>query len=273
MNQLYDLKDIATCYYCDCIFESPVILPCSESICGKHVEEMKFVDYSNEIIKCCFCSDQHQIPKPGFPKDKRTARLIEQEFHKMDFGKVHSKAANLCKEFDEMIKNLENLTNDPENVITEYFNRLTNEIDIRREEIKLIVDSWHDDCIEEIDKYKTECSNKLKKEFTQEKEMIDEFKKTLHLWQKKLLIPELSKNDFSFEKIESNANSVVKILNKTLNELKENILCGNEFKFKSQKIISPNDLGEIKIQKKVFFMFYSFISKICIFGNSRVTET
>ena len=89
MNNNFDLKNIFTCNYCDLILKSPVILPCSESICENHVLELiEGKDYEDKI-KCQFCNDEHEIPKKGFPKDQRTAKLINMEFNRMDFGKEH----------------------------------------------------------------------------------------------------------------------------------------------------------------------------------------
>ena len=98
MNKISDLKDIATCNYCSCIFESPVVLPCLETICQKPVEDMKLIDDSREEIRCHLCNKLHQIPKDSFLKDRRLTKLIELDYHKIDFGESHMKATCLCKE-------------------------------------------------------------------------------------------------------------------------------------------------------------------------------
>ena len=52
------------CNYEDCnlIYENPVTLPCGKSICKQHLEQYE----NDEKYKCCFCKEQHEIPKNGF---------------------------------------------------------------------------------------------------------------------------------------------------------------------------------------------------------------
>ena len=98
MNDFTDLEKIATCNLCNSIFECPVILPCSEIICQKHIEQVKKSSENFENISCHFCNEEHTIPRNGFPKDIRIAKLIEHNFHEMDFGNVHKKSLDSCKE-------------------------------------------------------------------------------------------------------------------------------------------------------------------------------
>ena len=125
MNDFSDLEKIATCNFCHSIFESPVVLPCYEVICEKHIEQVKKSSENFEKINCHFCFEGHGIPKNGFPKDIRISKLIEHKFYQMDFGnKAHSNALDSCKELNEMIKKMDNLTTEPESdFIQEYFNK------------------------------------------------------------------------------------------------------------------------------------------------------
>ena len=62
------------------------------------------------MINCHFCDEEHDIRRNGFPKDIRIAKLIEHNFHQMDFGKAHKKFVRSCKEFQELIDKAKNLT-------------------------------------------------------------------------------------------------------------------------------------------------------------------
>ena len=177
MDEQLELKQLTICTYCNSVFESPVLLPCSETMCEKHVDEMKLKDSAKEEIRCHFCNEFHEIPKNGFSKDKRTAKLIELEFHLIDFGGSHSTATSLCKDLSENIQKYESLTKEPEHFIDEYFKKLINEIDIRREETKLAIDKWHEDRLKEIQSYKDEYLTKFCNNLPQENQMIEEFKK------------------------------------------------------------------------------------------------
>ena len=58
MIKLSYLKPLTTCIICCCVYESPIILPCFETMCLKHVEEMRCAVDLSETIKCHFCNDQ-----------------------------------------------------------------------------------------------------------------------------------------------------------------------------------------------------------------------
>ena len=176
----------------------------------------------------------------------------------MDFGKAHSKIDGLWKNLDNVIQNLEILTREPENYIEDYFQKLINQIDLRREENKLVIDKWHEERLEEVLKYKNVFLAKLNKQPLKQNQMIQEFKKNLQLWEEKKIIPDLCLNEFSFEKIEKKLKSSVEILNKQINEYKENLLSGNKYELGDKKSI-VQDLGQIKIQKMVKSSFYSFL--------------
>ena len=70
-----------------------------------------------------------------------------------------------------------------------------------------------------------------------------------------MAIPELSKKEFSFEKIESNLDSSIKILSKEIDAYKEKLLDGNTFQLVEKELISLEPLGEIKVEKKVLLNF------------------
>ena len=114
------------------------------------------------------------------------AKLIEFKFHRMDFGDSQTIAVKSCKELNEMIIKMENLTTEPEDFIQEYFNKIINEMDILREENKFIIDQWHQSCFDEIKRYKNECLANLKKEPRSQSIMIQNFKSYLELWQPKI---------------------------------------------------------------------------------------
>ena len=253
MSKFIELKDIVICDYCDCVFDCPVILPCSEIICEKHVEEMKFANNFDDTLKCNFCGEQHLIPKDGFIKDKRLSKMIELEYHQMDFGKAHRNAHYLCKELNQMIGKYEILTKEPEFLIEDYFQKIFNQINLRREESHQVTEKWYNDCIQEIESYKIECLVKLDNESPKEFKLIDGFRRDLQVWQKKLLIPELSKNEFSFEKIEKNVRSSVQVLSSKIDDYKDNLLNGNEYNFQFNQFILPEIFGQIKVEKKVKF--------------------
>ena len=254
MADNFDLKEIFSCNYCNCVLKSPVILPCSESICQMHVEKMKTKDSSSQAIDCFFCEKEHCIPTDGFPKDMRTSKLIENKFHQMDLGNEHKKAIDSCKEMKKMIVRLENLTKETENFIHGYFEKVINKIDLLREEYKLKIDHWHQNCFNEIQNHKKECLSKLQRDPRDpvtKNSMISTFKLNLDFWQKKLKIPELSNKTYSFQSISSNVESSSLVLGDKFTALESEFLLENDYGLESLKKISVEDFPKIKIEKRV----------------------
>ena len=243
MADYFELNKTFSCNYCHDILNEPVILPCGETTCKKHVEEMK----NCEKLKCHFCNEEHSVPEKGFPKDIRMIKLIENKFFQMDLGETHSKAVNSCKELKELINNMKHLAKAPENFIDQYFDKIINEIDLIREENKLKIDQWHDRCLDQVKLYKNECLNNFEKLSKFENKNIEKFESCLELWEKKLKIPELSNKEYSFEKINSNADSSCLVLNRIFDGLKNNLL----HRHISIEKTLVNYFPEIKMQKKV----------------------
>ena len=252
MSGLSDIGGILTCNLCECFFESAIILPCFETMCLKHVEELKS-GYGglNEEIKCHFCGEQHQIPRNGFANNKQVTGMIQLEYHKIELSKS-SLANDLCKKIDEIIAKYENLNKEPENYIQDYFQELINQIDLRREEIKLDIDEWHEERLEEIQKYKTECLEKLNKEVPlNNDQIIKEFKGKSQSWKEKLKISEIIKKEFSHEKIEKDLRSDIATIKQKIAEYKENLLRGNTYEFEDTTPFSTEDLGQINVKEKM----------------------
>ena len=206
---------------------------------------------SNQIIRCTFCNDEHRVPKDGFMTDKKTANIIELELHHIDLGDKHLKAIESCKKLDETIQQLYYIIHEPDSYLNEIFNKLINQTDIRREEYKLVIEEWYDNCIFAIQNHKKECITIFKKDFESQIELIQIAKIQLDLWKQKLEIPELSKNEFSFEKIDENANSLCMIINKSIDILKSDILLNTEYKLDDKRNMPIDFLGQISDKKKV----------------------
>ena len=265
MNNFFDdFDEVFKCSYCNCLLESPVILPCSETICERHVNEIVtngIIPGDNTIrsIKCNSCNDDHPIIKHGFPRDKRVAKLLARGFHRMNFGETHSKATNSCKLLTETIDKLKKLTDDPNGFITEYFNNLNNQIDHHKEVTMNQIETFYINLLDEIRKYKEEFTidhkrdfkGDFKEDFKVNYDLMEEMKRNLVLWQEKLTIPDLSQSDFTFENIEQNINKSIQVLNERIEDFKLEILNGKEYKFDTKRIISAKDFGLIKAEPKV----------------------
>ena len=144
--------------------ESPVILPCSDSICKRHVSKQ-----SNDVIRCEKCGIKHEIPTNGFHANSALQEIIEAEIANLDLGSVHKKAKKSCESVEKALKEVEMLLKDPHFCTQEKINELKNSVQLKGEELKLIIDEEMKKLIDRLEEYERQfkdylSSNELKYE-------------------------------------------------------------------------------------------------------------
>ena len=142
------------CVICREILESPVILPCNDTICKKHV-----LNQSSDTIRCGKCGVEHRIPTNGFQPALALQEIIEAEIGHFDFGSVHNNAKKSCELFEEAIKEFEVHLKDPYFYIHERITELRNIVQLKGEELKLVIDQEmkkHFDRLEEYERQSKE---------------------------------------------------------------------------------------------------------------------
>jgi hypothetical protein len=92
------IRNAIKCSICHEILESPVILPCTDTICLKHVSNQ-----SNGVVRCGKCGVEHQIPANGFLSVPSLEAIIKSEIGHFDFGSVHNKAKKSCESFENAL--------------------------------------------------------------------------------------------------------------------------------------------------------------------------
>ena len=123
---LEKFKTMFNCKYCSNLIDNPITLPCGESVCIIH---------QNEIIQneCKFCDAKHHIEN-GFQVNRVLNDMLEMEINKIKFSPKY----DACKEAIEEVKNnlneIDQIKNDPENFLYEYFAEIKRKEDIRRED-------------------------------------------------------------------------------------------------------------------------------------------
>lgn len=120
------------CSICRNILVSPLLLPCHHSVCQRHVDEA-----INELITCNECGSDHQKrPNFPFPINMALAQIIEAQIAALDLGETHTDAKRTCEKLETVIKECEQLLNDPDNFTYKEINELERQLHLRREELK-----------------------------------------------------------------------------------------------------------------------------------------
>ena len=115
--------DFLICEYCQEVLDSPIILPCGDRICQKHLS-------GQESIKCFICSMVHQVDEASFPVDKILQKLIVLN---IKCGQSHVKAKSAFERHQVLLFELENLIKDPFNYLYEYITSIRNTVCIEKE--------------------------------------------------------------------------------------------------------------------------------------------
>ncbi len=95
MFQLNGINALFNCKLCQGVLEDPIILPCGETVCKAHTDEIK-------KGKCMSCSGAHLVPKQGFLENG----LCQHEINKISlnlsrFKDYHEIIQDLNKNFKE----------------------------------------------------------------------------------------------------------------------------------------------------------------------------
>ena len=155
------------CAICRDILESPVILPCFDTICKKHVSKQ-----INEVIRCEQCGVEHQIPANGFHPNNALQEIIDAEIANLELGSVHKEAKKSCESLEKALEEFEVLLKDPYFYPHERISELKNSVQLKGEELKLIIDEETKKFIERLEEYERQS-----KEFLSSKEFIVESNK------------------------------------------------------------------------------------------------
>lgn len=145
-----------TCVDCQKILDNPILLPCGQSVCLQHVENLPSKSYD-----CKSCGLEHKSEDIKLYVNKAVENLIKAHLEKIDLGADYNEACQSCDQLDELVKQFEELRKDPTLFINDTVSKLKSQADILREELKLMIDAKANKLIDELDEYERECKSKL----------------------------------------------------------------------------------------------------------------
>jgi hypothetical protein len=175
MFQLEKINSLFNCELCQDLIVDPVVLPCGETVCKIHTEDL------SQMEKCKFCMDNHKTPRNGFPSNKSLKNLLDLKANRisLNFSKFNDYRTTLA-DLNTKLKEFEEINNDPENYISEYFGELTRQVDLRRETLIKDIHHHSDELLQNIDRLKEECVANSKKA-TKIKDSINAIKTKMNI--------------------------------------------------------------------------------------------
>ena len=144
------------CKICNKIFDSPIDLPCLNTICKSHLNELK-------ETKCIFCNQLHDflIEEPNI--NEVLSQTIALDLHLTNQEKI------LKKEIEQKLAQTKvqtfDLTNnlvETESLSFDHFAEIMNKIDLKKERLKEKLEDIADELIRQTKECKYELENDLK---------------------------------------------------------------------------------------------------------------
>ena len=122
------IKEKFKCMICNLIFETPVFLPCFNTICKKH---------SNDFIDkpCLFCKQVHEIPKDGSLKvnDILNDIILNEGYLLPNEKEARNELENANQDLNGLVEKFESKESALEVFCFDHFSDLMNKIEIQRE--------------------------------------------------------------------------------------------------------------------------------------------
>ena len=236
------ISDLIKCAICKEILKMPVVLPCGHSICERHTSE----ENMTHQIYCQQCNEFFYMPINGFPKNRLVEGLLEKNIERIDLGEEYNSAIDKCSLFSDLLERFNKIKNDPDTRINEEISELKNQVDLRREELKLKIDKESLEMIEIIDGFAKEC--KLKAATLKSDSKLDEklknWKNSLEQWQQSL--DTFERNIDNWNRVSKESTSNLKDLHIEFINFNRELFLNRLIEFKYPNVSASNKFYTIK---------------------------
>ena len=275
------MKRLIICKFCYETLEEPIVLPCGKTICSKHL-----LNEANSF-KCDLCDNSHDKTADKFPVNEALNELVQicddyVDLNSIDLGKDYKLAKDQCKHLKDLINESEILTKDPSFYIDNYFTKLRNEIDLKKEQLIEDIEQKYEKIINELkeieSKYKQNAPNKKS---TKKLELtIEANKESLNKWIK-TLESNLNRGDCCKNVVINSKVSISELIYE-MNKCQVALLDKKEYKFNSTQIedrnfgdLVTNDaeiIDESRLEGTMRFEIKDFSKFRCKFDKTRLID-
>ena len=232
--KIEQLKSLCFCKYCSKLLYNQITLPCNVTICQDHLK-----DLTNS--ECQFCNKIH--PKDDYKINEISKKILELGVDSIKMSPLFDECKKVFSEAEEKVDEINIFQKGSENFVYEYFEDIKRDVDLRRENLKAVIDNYSDELIEKINKIQKEC--------------MDLTKETTDVWKRieksKIDLNDLKSKFDSFDFTEDKYNNVLKEINilipkfeNKLEEYKSTILQNKYYSFVFEDIDPETYFGSLK---------------------------
>ena len=157
MSTNFNSFNYLVCQVCSKYYLNPIILPCGNNICEEHVEK-KLKSNSSKIYKCDICFKEHETSENGYIINRILINMMNDNIHLSEESKQKK---TLIEELNNVKKDIDSITKDPEGFIYTYFAKETNKIDLKRETLIEKINDISEEMIETIKQLEKDCKLNL----------------------------------------------------------------------------------------------------------------
>lgn len=236
------IKTSIKCNNCQSTLSLPVLLPCGHVICKKHTE------IAYEIKFCAKCGRTYSNPKQ-FVVIEPLSALISAQIESIDFGVMHRDASKSCDRLEKELNRMEKFFKEPKSFINETVESLKNQVELKREEFKLLIDESAENLKRNLDEYVSKCIEDL--DSVGFKLITDEFAKIKNETREKLtksasFLNDLKHDETRCEQIKLDCEQRFESLEVKLEIFKGSVLLNQtDFKRKNAELFCKTNLKQI----------------------------
>ena len=129
-----NVRKSVTCKCCNRIFTEPIDLPCSNSICKKHLDDLT-------ENKCFFCKQSHdtEIEEEEIILNESLSETITSDLYLNETERLlKTEIEQLFYETNNLFEKLKSKETEIELFFSEHFGKIMNKIDLQKEELTKI---------------------------------------------------------------------------------------------------------------------------------------
>jgi chromosome segregation ATPase len=249
MFKIDQVNNFFDCDVCHKLLVDPITTPCGYSICKKHLDKL----LSEKAYKCRICREEHSIPKEGLVINKRIQNGLNIKLNTLKLNPVFDECKERLLKARSNLSRIETLQKEPENFIYEYFEEIKRKVDLRRECLKLKIDSYYNDMIKSIEGTKVNCM-RLSKEVNRLTTDLEKSKKQLTELLERFDTFLIS--DKKFEDIKESACVINQSLAIIFKEYTDSLIGNKKYSFEFKEFQIEDVFGRfVEVTLSTFFVF------------------
>lgn len=140
------IKNLFECDVCLELLAEPVTLACGCTVCKSHLKDIS----EEERFECESCQEEHSVPKAGFRINKNLQKALNCKLNALKASPIFEECKLQIESVRKSLSKIDQMSDDPELFVYEYFENIKRQVDLRREELKFKIDEYSDEIVVEI---------------------------------------------------------------------------------------------------------------------------